>query len=145
MKNEVTKKVQTPPCDMIFYAGTGSLLLRDTDSVTLFDVQQKRFVILLLTESLLSPFIYLYIYIYIWIMSLIIWKRFLLCKHVCKLFLWSDLLCLCRTLATVKVNKVRYVVWSADMANVALLGKHGELKVELIIFILMCGPSLGIG
>ena len=47
---------------MIFYAGTGSLLLRDTDSVTLFDVQQKRFVILLLTESLLSPFIYLYIY-----------------------------------------------------------------------------------
>ncbi|KAK2573204.1 Coatomer subunit alpha [Acropora cervicornis] len=63
LKNEVTKKVQTPPCDMIFYAGTGSLLLRDTDSVTL-------------------------------------------------------------TLATVKVNKVRYVVWSADMANVALLGKH---------------------
>ena len=31
-----------------------------------------------------------------------------------------------RTLATVKVNKVRYVVWSADMAYVALLGKHGE-------------------
>ena len=50
---------------MIFYAGTGSLLLRDTDSVTLFDVQQKRFVILLQTESSLSPFIYLYIYIYI--------------------------------------------------------------------------------
>lgn len=48
---------------MIFYAGTGSLLLRDTDSVTLFDVQQKRFVILLQTESSLSPFIYLYIYI----------------------------------------------------------------------------------
>ncbi|XP_015747725.1 PREDICTED: coatomer subunit alpha-like [Acropora digitifera] len=70
LKNEVTKKVQTPPCDMIFYAGTGSLLLRDTDSVTLFDVQQKR------------------------------------------------------TLATVKVNKVRYVVWSADMSYVALLGKH---------------------
>ena len=43
LKNEVTKKVQTPPCDMIFYAGTGSLLLRDTDSVTLFDVQQKRY------------------------------------------------------------------------------------------------------
>lgn len=38
----MTKKVQTPPCEMIFYAGTGSLLLRDTDSVTLFDVQQKR-------------------------------------------------------------------------------------------------------
>ena len=42
LKNEVTKKVQTPPCEMIFYAGTGSLLLRDSDSVTLFDVQQKR-------------------------------------------------------------------------------------------------------
>ena len=37
---------------------------------------------------------------------------------------------LCRTLATVKVNKVRYVVWSADMAYVALLGKHGKLKGE---------------
>lgn len=44
LKNEVTKKVQTPPCEMIFYAGTGSLLLRDADSVTLFDVQQKRYV-----------------------------------------------------------------------------------------------------
>ena len=44
LKNEVTKKVQTPPCEMIFYAGTGSLLLRDSDSVTLFDVQQKRYV-----------------------------------------------------------------------------------------------------
>lgn len=31
-----------------------------------------------------------------------------------------------RSLASVKVNKVRYVVWSADMAHVALLGKHGE-------------------
>ena len=37
------------------------------------------------------------------------------------------------------------MVWSADMSYVALLGKHGELKVELVIFILMCGPSLGIG
>ncbi|KAK5639332.1 hypothetical protein RI129_011824 [Pyrocoelia pectoralis] len=42
LKNEVTKKVQTPPCDEVFYAGTGMLLLRDTDHVTLFDVQQKR-------------------------------------------------------------------------------------------------------
>lgn len=42
LKNEVTKKVQAPPCDMIFYAGTGSLLLRDAEQVTLFDVQQKR-------------------------------------------------------------------------------------------------------
>lgn len=42
LKNEVTKKVQTPTCDEVFYAGTGMLLLRDSDGVTLFDVQQKR-------------------------------------------------------------------------------------------------------
>lgn len=42
LKNEETKKVQTPACDEVFYAGTGMLLLRDADHVTLFDVQQKR-------------------------------------------------------------------------------------------------------
>ncbi|XP_057244480.1 coatomer subunit alpha-like, partial [Malurus melanocephalus] len=42
LKNEITKKVQVPNCEEIFYAGTGNLLLRDSDSVTLFDVQQKR-------------------------------------------------------------------------------------------------------
>lgn len=42
LKNEVTKKVQIPNCDEIFYAGTGMLLLRDADGMTLFDVQQKR-------------------------------------------------------------------------------------------------------
>lgn len=42
LKNEVTKKVQTPICDEVYYAGTGMLLLRDPDYVTLFDVQQKR-------------------------------------------------------------------------------------------------------
>eukprot|EP00057_Strongylocentrotus_purpuratus_P019118 XP_011673592.1 PREDICTED: coatomer subunit alpha isoform X1 [Strongylocentrotus purpuratus] len=42
LKNEVTKKVQTPACEEIFYAGTGMLLLRDPENVTLFDVQQKR-------------------------------------------------------------------------------------------------------
>lgn len=60
-----------PNCEEIFYAGTGSLLLRDADGVTLFDVQQKR------------------------------------------------------SLATVKVAKVKYVVWSADTSHVALLAKHG--------------------
>ena len=53
----MTKKVQTPACDMIFYAGTGSLLLRDTDCVTLFDVQQKRFVILLYLVISLGMFV----------------------------------------------------------------------------------------
>ena len=43
LRNEVTKKVQCPPCDCIFYAGTGHLLLKDSDTVTLFDVQQKRY------------------------------------------------------------------------------------------------------
>ena len=47
----MTKKVQTPPCEMIFYAGTGSLLLRDSDSVTLFDVQQKRYVLVFMAIS----------------------------------------------------------------------------------------------
>jgi len=43
LKNEVTKNVSTPPnVDEIFYAGTGMLLLRDAESVILFDVQQKR-------------------------------------------------------------------------------------------------------
>ena len=42
LKNEVTKKVQSPNCDEIFYAGTGMLLLRDPDGVTLFDVQQRK-------------------------------------------------------------------------------------------------------
>jgi coatomer protein complex subunit alpha (xenin) len=70
LKNEVTKKVSTPNCDEIFYAGTGMLLLRDSDAVTLFDVQQKR------------------------------------------------------NMGSVKIPKCRYVVWSADMATVALLSKH---------------------
>ena len=48
----------------------GMLLLRDSDSVTLFDVQQKR------------------------------------------------------NLGSVKIPKCRYVIWSADMATVALLSKH---------------------
>lgn len=42
LKNELTKKVNIPTCDEIFYAGTGMLLLRDLDSITLFDVHQKR-------------------------------------------------------------------------------------------------------
>ncbi|XP_026645773.1 coatomer subunit alpha [Microtus ochrogaster] len=70
LKNEITKKIQVPNCDEIFYAGTGNLLLRDADSITLFDVQQKR------------------------------------------------------TLASVKISKVKYVIWSADMSHVALLAKH---------------------
>jgi ABC-type lipoprotein release transport system permease subunit len=41
-KNEITKKVQAPNCEDIFYAGTGCLLLKDADQVTLFDVHQKR-------------------------------------------------------------------------------------------------------
>uniref|UniRef100_A0A803WD19 COPI coat complex subunit alpha n=1 Tax=Ficedula albicollis TaxID=59894 RepID=A0A803WD19_FICAL len=73
LKNEITKKVPVPNCDEIFYAGTGNLLLRDADAVTLFDVQQKR------------------------------------------------------TLASVKISKVKYVIWSADMSHVALLAKHAIL------------------
>lgn len=32
-----------------------------------------------------------------------------------------------RTLASVKISKVKYVIWSADMSHVALLAKHGKL------------------
>ncbi|KAH9509800.1 hypothetical protein Btru_045233 [Bulinus truncatus] len=70
LKNEITKKVQAPNCEDIFYAGTGCLLLKESDSVTLFDVQQKR------------------------------------------------------TLATVKISKVKFVIWSNDMSTVALISKH---------------------
>ncbi|NXW77438.1 COPA protein, partial [Hirundo rustica] len=73
LKNEITKKIPVPNCDEIFYAGTGNLLLRDSDSITLFDVQQKR------------------------------------------------------TLASVKISKVKYVIWSGDMSHVALLAKHAIL------------------
>jgi len=43
LQNEITKKCP-PPCattDTIFYAGTGMLLCRSEDKVTLFDVQQR--------------------------------------------------------------------------------------------------------
>ncbi|CAG0925665.1 unnamed protein product, partial [Notodromas monacha] len=70
LKNEVTKKVQIPNCEEIYYAGTGVLLLRDADTVTLFDIQQKR------------------------------------------------------ALVHTKFAKCRHVVWSSDMAHVALLSRH---------------------
>eukprot|EP00123_Amoebidium_parasiticum_P013063 comp21742_c0_seq1/m.30782 comp21742_c0_seq1/g.30782 ORF comp21742_c0_seq1/g.30782 comp21742_c0_seq1/m.30782 type:complete len:1239 (-) comp21742_c0_seq1:244-3960(-) len=43
LKNTVTKKLTAPHggTDMIFYAGTGSLLLRADDTISLFDLQQK--------------------------------------------------------------------------------------------------------
>lgn len=42
LKNEVSKKISTPTCEEIMYAGTGMLLLRETECVQLLDVQQKR-------------------------------------------------------------------------------------------------------
>lgn len=41
-KNEISKKVNTPPCDEIFFAGTGCVLLRDTEGLTMFDLQQRK-------------------------------------------------------------------------------------------------------
>lgn len=69
LRNEVSKKVHTPPCDSVFFAGTGQLLLKDNDNVTLFDVQQQR------------------------------------------------------VIKSVRISKVKYVVWSPDMSHVALLGR----------------------
>uniref|UniRef100_A0A8I3X3K9 Coatomer subunit alpha n=1 Tax=Callithrix jacchus TaxID=9483 RepID=A0A8I3X3K9_CALJA len=88
LKNEITKKVQVPNCDEIFYAGTGNLLLRDADSITLFDVQQKR------------------------------------------------------TLASVKISKVKYVIWSADMSHVALLAKHEHSCPLPLTAIVICNRKL---
>ena len=48
MKNEVMKKFNVTTVDQIFYAGTGSLLLKAPDKVTLYDVQQKRYMKLIL-------------------------------------------------------------------------------------------------
>ncbi|PKI61256.1 hypothetical protein CRG98_018355 [Punica granatum] len=71
LKNEIVKKSGLPfPADMIFYAGTGSLLCRSEDRVYIFDLQQR-----LVLGELQTPF-------------------------------------------------VKYVVWSNDMENVALLSKH---------------------
>ncbi|EKX53298.1 coatomer subunit alpha [Guillardia theta CCMP2712] len=44
LSNEVTKKLSPPHAttDMIFYAGTGMLLCKAEDKITLFDLQQKR-------------------------------------------------------------------------------------------------------
>ncbi|XP_032477387.1 coatomer subunit alpha isoform X3 [Phocoena sinus] len=88
LKNEITKKVQVPNCDEIFYAGTGNLLLRDAESITLFDVQQKR------------------------------------------------------TLASVKISKVKYVIWSADMSHVALLAKHEHSCPLPLTAIVICNRKL---
>eukprot|EP00271_Cylindrocystis_brebissonii_P015583 TRINITY_DN38517_c0_g1_i1.p1 TRINITY_DN38517_c0_g1~~TRINITY_DN38517_c0_g1_i1.p1 ORF type:complete len:1219 (-),score=248.13 TRINITY_DN38517_c0_g1_i1:158-3814(-) len=54
LRNEVTKKCPPPTatCDAIFYAGTGSLLCRSDDKVTLFDVQQR-----IAVAELSTPFV----------------------------------------------------------------------------------------
>jgi coatomer subunit alpha len=70
LKNETTKKIQLPNAEEIFYAGTGNLLVKEADMVTLYDVQQKR------------------------------------------------------TLASVRIPKARYVIWSNDAAYVAILARH---------------------
>ena len=70
LKNEITKKIQLPNCEEIFYAGTGNLLVKEADMVTLYDVQQKR------------------------------------------------------TLASVRIPKAKYVIWSNDMAYLAILARH---------------------
>lgn len=37
-----------------------------------------------------------------------------------------------RTLASVKISKVKYVIWSADMSHVALLAKHGKQRGDAV-------------
>lgn len=73
LKNEITKKIQLPNCEELFYAGTGNLLVKEGDQVTMYDVQQKR------------------------------------------------------TLASVRIPKAKYVIWSNDMNFVAILARHRKL------------------
>ena len=42
LKNEVTKKLEISTCEAIFHAGTGHLLIKEGDNVTLYDIQQKK-------------------------------------------------------------------------------------------------------
>ena len=110
LKNEITKKVQAPNCEDIFYAGTGCLLLKERDDVTLFDVQQKRSAFK--RRSITVCFVRF--------PSLRIqWSVVRALKCMC---CW----CVCRSLASIKIAKVKYVVWSNDMSHVALLAKHSE-------------------
>ncbi|GAX83376.1 hypothetical protein CEUSTIGMA_g10801.t1 [Chlamydomonas eustigma] len=72
LQNEITKKC-APPCattDAIFYAGTGMLLCRSEDKMTLFDVQQRS-----VLAELSTPFV-----------KYVVWNNdmtmvALLCKH----------------------------------------------------------------
>ena len=40
--------------------------------------------------------------------------------------LLSPLHTVCRSLASVRVSKTKYVVWTQDMNHVAILGKHSK-------------------
>lgn len=42
LKNEVSKKISTPHCEEIMYAGTGMLLMKEPECVHLLDVQLKK-------------------------------------------------------------------------------------------------------
>ncbi|KAG1674856.1 hypothetical protein FOA52_015244 [Chlamydomonas sp. UWO 241] len=79
LQNEITKKCAPPNAgatDAVFYAGTGMLLCRSEDKVTLFDVQQRT-----VLAELATPY-------------------------------------------------VKYVVWNADMSQVALLSKHAIIIAD---------------
>lgn len=73
---EVRKLEVNYAVDDLFYAGTGLLLLKNDEGLSLYDVQQKR------------------------------------------------------TLAHVKAAKVKYVIWSKDMSNAALISKHNLYIVD---------------
>ena len=55
LRNEVTKKVDCPSCDTIFFASTGHLLLKDAEGVTLYDVQQRRLALVPWGEGSFGP------------------------------------------------------------------------------------------
>ena len=119
LSNDVTKKVQCPPCESIFYAGTGHLLLKDADTVKLFDVQQKRFA----TFSNAKRHIHIH--------SIANWSYGVLytfnnydCSVSCHVL--DCIFTTYRMLNSVRVAKAKYVIWSPDMSHVAILGRNGR-------------------
>nr|POE59784.1 coatomer subunit alpha-3 [Quercus suber] len=146
LKNEIVKKSALPiAADAIFYAGTGNLLCRAEDRVVIFDLQQR-----LVLGELQTPFVKYVVWSHDMENVALLSKHAIIIAskklvHQCTLHetirvksgAWDGNL-LCRAedrvvifdlqqrlvLGELQTPFVKYVVWSHDMENVALLSKH---------------------
>ena len=130
LRNEVTKKVQAPNCDMVFYAGTGSLLLRDNEHVTLFDVQQRRYSFTM--PAMLCDQQEIKLLLLLLLLFHFHDCQFNACVYSSLQRFAEVLLLYYRSLAKVKITRCKHVVWSPDMAHVALISKHCE-SIEFLL------------